>query len=127
MALASQNIVSYWATQSSLTSLIPANKVYLDIAADGATMPYAIFTMIGGKPKWMTDGSYISPTEFHITVYATSLSSLSSIVDAIYQAFKWKNITANGFGCRFENSISRGERGGAFSAVMIWTLFETLT
>lgn len=127
MSLSIQNVAAYWATQTSLTSLVPASSVFLDVAADGTTLPYLIFSQVSQIPEWQTGGNHISRTRLRMTVYGPTLAVVSPIVDAIIAAFKWQDVTSAGFGCRLENIIPKGEQGGAFSCMVEWTLMESLS
>jgi hypothetical protein len=126
MSLDIEQIVSYWQNNSSLTALIPASNCWIDIAADTQTLPRAIFTVISDIPStWHTNADYIGKLKFQIAVYTGDATTLANIYATIRSQFDWQKITTDGFGkqMRWENTMYKSEKGGAFSVIITYTAF----
>lgn len=99
---------------AALTGLV-ANRVYPDIAADGATLPYITYQQVGGDAINFVEGSIPGTrnARVQVNVWAASRAAASTLGDLVEDALRLAPLQTTVLGARvatFETKDLRGFR-----------------
>jgi hypothetical protein len=100
---------TFWANNSTLNTAIPSSKLYLDLVAPTATMPYVRVSVIGNGRVDTTGDVHIELFNYQVTIFHTSLDSLETLAQTVMGQLDNASLTANTMRNRRMNRMIRGE------------------
>lgn len=96
-----EGVKTTWSNQSALTTLIPANSLYLQRAPEGSTLPYCVFSFedisaFFGGTEYFSGREYVKQTRVTFTTYGTRAFGFQEFGQAISNAFGWSDGNPSG-------------------------------
>src|SRR4051794_7167914 len=97
------DIHSYYASNATLTALLPASKVYTSLIPEGTAFPYAVIVPIALTPTPTTGQGYYASFAFQISVFDTDPDNAESIANTIVGQFDYRQIATSTISCERTN------------------------
>ena len=89
-----------WAAATSLTAIIPADRLYLMRAAEETPVPYAVFTFEDvsayfGGTEYFSGSAYVKVTRVLFDLYGTQQTDWGTLSQAVNDTFGWSSTDVN--------------------------------
>lgn len=97
------DIHSYWASNGTLNSALPATSVYTGLVPESKTFPYAVIVPISLNPTYTTGSGYFGTFAFQISVFDTDPDNVESLADTIGGQFDYKPVSGPTMSCERTN------------------------
>lgn len=125
------DIHSYWGSNATLTSAIPAAKVYTGLIPEGTAFPYAVITPIGLVPSPTTASGYYASFNFQISVFHSNPDTVESLCNTIVGEFDYQPISATTISCERGNGpvlfVDADTAARVYHGLIEYTLIQNRT
>lgn len=96
-----EGVKTTWAAATSLTAIIPANRLYLGRAAESTVpLPYAVFdfddvSAYFGGTEYFSGAKYVKVTRVNFKMYGTRATDWTTLGQAVSDTFGWSSTDPN--------------------------------
>lgn len=97
------DIHSYWSSNSTLDSALPATKVYTGLVPESITFPYAVIVPLALTPTWTTGSGYYGTFRFQISVFDTDPDNVEALANTIAGQFDYRPVSSSTMSCERVN------------------------
>lgn len=82
-------------SERAAVSDIVGTRIYPELAAEGAQMPYIVYSVVSNSPSDTKGGTPIDEAELEVFSVANSYSAANDLADKVRAALDRKNATVN--------------------------------
>jgi hypothetical protein len=82
-------------SERAAVSSIVGTRIYPELAAEGAQMPYIVYSVVSNSPSDTKGGTPIDEAELEVFTVANSYSAANDLADKVRAALDRKNATVN--------------------------------
>lgn len=96
-----QAIHAYWASNATLTALVPTEDFYTGQVPEKTLFPYVVLVDIGSdEPEYNTSNKWFQIDNFQFSIFADTGVQGETIAEAVTKQFNWKKIDAETIYCK---------------------------
>ena len=100
-----KDIMAYWQNNGNLSSIIPPNKIYVDIMPEGTALPLAVLMNNDVKTLYTSGTPKLLEYHFTIEVWSNSLQLTEQYEEIIIAQFEGQRPVPRCAGCWHEDSV----------------------
>lgn len=119
---------SYWASNGTLTALIPTDKVFTGLVPDSCLMPYAVIVPISEVPTFLCGQDYYESFHFQVSLFGDDDATIESTAQTVMDELDYVSIANPTIAVERLNYLFTTEPAGIFHVVLEynWTSNRTL-